>query len=48
MGPTVNPCTKGLWLWDNTLEVDSQNEHILRKESRNNSNQKAAYDSNTP
>jgi hypothetical protein len=24
VGPTINPCTKGLWLWSKTLESNKQ------------------------
>ena len=24
VGPTVNPCTKGLWIWDQTIKSESQ------------------------
>lgn len=33
VGPTINPCTKGLWLWSETLEVDSENDHLYRQHS---------------
>lgn len=26
MGPTINPCTKGLWIWNKPLEVKSTND----------------------
>lgn len=22
VGPTINPCTKGLWIWGDTLETE--------------------------
>lgn len=24
VGPTINPCTKGLWIWDTPIEVDKK------------------------
>jgi Guanylate-binding protein, N-terminal domain len=24
VGPTINPCTKGLWIWNKPIEVDKQ------------------------
>lgn len=28
MGPTINPCTKGLWIWGDTLEGEYQGEKL--------------------
>lgn len=28
VGPTINPCTKGLWLWGDTLEGEYQGEKL--------------------
>jgi hypothetical protein len=28
VGPTINPCTKGLWIWGETLETDHQGEKL--------------------
>lgn len=28
MGPTINPCTKGLWLWGDTLQGEYQGEKL--------------------
>ena len=28
MGPTINPCTKGLWIWGDTLESEYQGEKL--------------------
>lgn len=25
VGPTINPCTKGLWIWNRPVEVDKPN-----------------------
>lgn len=25
VGPTINPCTKGLWIWNKPIEVESRN-----------------------
>jgi hypothetical protein len=24
VGPTINPCTKGLWIWNKPIEVERQ------------------------
>ena len=28
VGPTINPCTKGLWIWGDTLEGEYQGEKL--------------------
>jgi hypothetical protein len=28
VGPTINPCTKGLWLWTQLLETEYQGEKL--------------------
>ena len=28
VGPTINPCTKGLWIWGDTLETEYQGEKL--------------------
>lgn len=28
VGPTINPCTKGLWIWGETLESEYQGEKL--------------------
>lgn len=28
VGPTVNPCTKGLWIWNEAIAVP-ENKHML-------------------
>jgi hypothetical protein len=28
VGPTINPCTKGLWLWSSVLETEHQGERL--------------------
>jgi len=28
VGPTINPCTKGLWLWSETLEAEHNGERL--------------------
>jgi hypothetical protein len=28
VGPTINPCTKGLWIWGETLETDHNGEKL--------------------
>jgi len=28
VGPTINPCTKGLWIWSETLETEYQGEKL--------------------
>ena len=28
VGPTINPCTKGLWIWNTPLEIKSGEEKI--------------------
>lgn len=28
VGPTINPCTKGLWLWGDTLQGEYQGEKL--------------------
>ena len=25
VGPTINPCTKGLWIWSKPIEIEKQN-----------------------
>jgi hypothetical protein len=28
VGPTINPCTKGLWLWSQLLETEHQGQKL--------------------